>query len=129
MCQQLQLHSCFSRQQMHQSSPPQEESRLCFVPRRWAKYTRGESSGETYCIDSQKTQHACALHHGYPTGQVVRSRLQQRMARRAIQYRSGWDVLRITLRREGVGGLYKGLLPNVLRVMPQVRNSFRALHT
>lgn len=52
--------------------------------------------------------------------QVVRSRLQQRMARRAIRYRSGWDVLRITLRREGVGGLYKGLLPNVLRVMPQV---------
>ena len=54
------------------------------------------------------------------TSQVVRSRLQQRMARRAIRYRSGWDVLRITLRREGVGGLYKGLLPNVLRVMPQV---------
>jgi Mitochondrial carrier protein len=53
--------------------------------------------------------------------QVVRSRLQQRMARRAIRYRSGLDVLRITLRREGVGGLYKGLLPNVLRVMPQVQ--------
>lgn len=52
--------------------------------------------------------------------QVVRSRLQQRMALRAIRYRSGWDVLRITLRREGVGGLYKGLLPNVMRVMPQV---------
>ena len=53
---------------------------------------------------------------------MVRSRLQQRMARRAIRYRSGLDVLRITLRREGVGGLYKGLLPNVLRVMPQVPN-------
>ena len=50
----------------------------------------------------------------------MRSRLQQRMSRRAIRYRSGWDVLRITLRREGPGGLYKGLLPNVLRVMPQV---------
>ena len=47
------------------------------------------------------------------------------MARRAIRYRSGWDVLRITLRREGVGGLYKGLLPNVLRVMPQVQAAFR----
>ena len=67
------------------------------------------------------SQHAGVSHHGCPPGQVVRSRLQQRMARRAIQYRSGWDVLRITLRREGVGGLYKGLLPNVLRVMPQVR--------
>lgn len=56
--------------------------------------------------------------------QVVRARLQQRMARRAIRYRSGLDVLRITLRREGVGGLYKGLLPTVLRVMPQVGYQF-----
>lgn len=59
----------------------------------------------------------------YPN-QVVRTRLQQRMGRRAIRYRSGWDVLRITLRREGPRGLYKGLLPNVLRVMPQAALTF-----
>ncbi len=49
--------------------------------------------------------------------------MQQRLARRAIQYRSATDAVRITLRREGVRGLYKGLLPNVLRVMPQVGES------
>ena len=30
----------------------------------------------------------------------------------------------VTLRREGVRGLYKGLLPNVLRVMPQSAITF-----
>jgi hypothetical protein len=32
--------------------------------------------------------------------------------------------MRTILRREGVGGLYKGLLPNVLRVMPQSAITF-----
>ena len=59
----------------------------------------------------------------YPT-QVVRSRLQQRMQHRAIRYKSGMDVLRITLRREGWRGLYKGIVPNVLRVVPQSALTF-----
>ena len=33
-------------------------------------------------------------------------------------YKDGWTALRSTLRREGVGGLYKGVVPNVLRVLP-----------
>lgn len=59
----------------------------------------------------------------YPS-QVVRSRLQQRMDARALKYRGMVDVVRKTLAREGVGGLYKGLLPNVLRVMPQSALTF-----
>ena len=55
---------------------------------------------------------------------MVRSRLQQRMAHRAIRYKSGMDVLRITLRREGWRGLYKGIVPNVLRVVPQSALTF-----
>ncbi|GAB4819511.1 hypothetical protein N2152v2_006557 [Parachlorella kessleri] len=60
----------------------------------------------------------------YPS-QVVRSRLQQRMdAGRALRYTGVGDVLRKTLAREGVGGFYKGLVPNVLRVMPQSAVTF-----
>lgn len=57
--------------------------------------------------------------------QVVRSRLQQRQAHnRAVQYRDGFATLRLILRREGAAGLYKGLVPNVLRVMPQSAITF-----
>ena len=60
---------------------------------------------------------------------MVRSRLQQRMQHRAIRYRGGMDVLRITLRREGWRGLYKGIVPNVLRVMPQSALTFLVYET
>ncbi|KAH7624650.1 hypothetical protein Ndes2526B_g00011 [Nannochloris sp. 'desiccata'] len=64
----------------------------------------------------------------YPS-QVVRSRLQQRMDSRALQYKGVVDVLRKTMAREGVGGLYKGLVPNVLRVMPQSAMTFLVYET
>lgn len=54
----------------------------------------------------------------YPS-QVIRARLQQRMDARILQYSGVFDVIQTTLAREGLGGLYKGLVPNVLRVMPQ----------
>ena len=64
------------------------------------------------CLDSCDTQ-------------VVRARLQQRQAiNRAVQYRDGLATLRLILQREGAGGLYKGLVPNVLRVMPQSAITF-----
>ncbi|CAL8470130.1 g9672 [Coccomyxa elongata] len=60
----------------------------------------------------------------YPS-QVVRSRIQQRQDQfRGVRYDSGWRTLRVTMRREGIRGLYKGLLPNVLRVMPQSAITF-----
>jgi len=50
---------------------------------------------------------------------VIRARLQQRQqAGRAVFYSNSWTTLRLTVRREGVGGLYKGVVPNVLRVLP-----------
>ena len=58
-------------------------------------------------------------HAGACLLQVIRSRLQQRQqAGRLVLYKDGWTALRSTLRREGVGGLYKGVVPNVLRVLP-----------
>ncbi|PRW05777.1 folate transporter chloroplastic isoform X1 [Chlorella sorokiniana] len=59
----------------------------------------------------------------YPS-QVLRARLQQRMDARTLQYTGVGDVIRKTLQREGLGGFYKGLVPNVLRVMPQSALTF-----
>lgn len=59
----------------------------------------------------------------YPS-QVIRSRLQQRMEGRAIAYTGVFDVVGKTMQREGVAGFYKGVVPNVLRVMPQSALNF-----
>lgn len=50
----------------------------------------------------------------------MRSRLQQRFDMgRTIQYKTLLQVFMMTFKREGIYGLYKGLVPNVLRTMPQ----------
>ena len=60
-----------------------------------------------------------------PGMQVVRSRIQQRQdVYRGVRYESSWRSVQVILRREGVRGLYKGLVPNVLRVMPQSAITF-----
>ncbi|KAK2076698.1 hypothetical protein QBZ16_005458 [Prototheca wickerhamii] len=60
----------------------------------------------------------------YPS-QVIRARMQQRQpSTRSVRYVSVLHTLRQTLRREGVAGLYRGLVPNVLRVMPQSAITF-----
>ncbi len=41
-----------------------------------------------------------------------------------MQYRDGLATLKLIIQREGTGGLYKGLVPNVLRVMPQSAITF-----
>lgn len=62
------------------------------------------------------------LPHGM---QVVRSRIQQRQdVYRGVRYESSWRSVQVILRREGIRGLYKGLVPNVLRVMPQSAITF-----
>jgi solute carrier family 25 phosphate transporter 23/24/25/41 len=40
------------------------------------------------------------------------------------RYKSLWDAITIILRAEGVRGLYKGLLPNLLKVAPSIGSSF-----
>lgn len=48
--------------------------------------------------------------------QVLRTRLQSYNA--AIVYRGVWDATRQIWRQEGITGFYKGLGPNLLRVLP-----------
>jgi solute carrier family 25 (mitochondrial folate transporter), member 32 len=54
--------------------------------------------------------------------QVVRSRLQTYDAEE--MYRGTLDVMRQVWRKEGMGGFYKGLGPNLLRVLPSTCVTF-----
>lgn len=54
----------------------------------------------------------------YPT-QVIRSRLQQRFDGRSVVYSSSLQAISLTWQREGLVGFYKGLIPSLMRVMPQ----------
>eukprot|EP01025_Chloroclados_australasicus_P062391 TRINITY_DN8196_c0_g1_i1.p1 TRINITY_DN8196_c0_g1~~TRINITY_DN8196_c0_g1_i1.p1 ORF type:complete len:342 (+),score=20.26 TRINITY_DN8196_c0_g1_i1:85-1026(+) len=65
----------------------------------------------------------CSSGITYPL-QVIRSRLQQRLDGKKMDYRNIIAAVRITLRREGWRGLYKGFLANVLRTMPQASLQF-----
>lgn len=56
--------------------------------------------------------------------QVMRSRLQQRMDIRDLKYSGLASTVRLTVQREGIRGLYKGLAPNLVRVMPQSAVTF-----
>jgi solute carrier family 25 folate transporter 32 len=56
--------------------------------------------------------------------QVMRSRMQQRLDNRELKYRGLASSVRLTLRREGVLGMYKGLGANLLRNMPSSAITF-----
>ncbi|CAN6177629.1 unnamed protein product [Urochloa humidicola] len=53
----------------------------------------------------------------YPL-QVIRTRLQAQQANSECAYRGMSDVFWRTLQHEGVYGFYKGILPNLLKVVP-----------
>ena len=40
------------------------------------------------------------------------------------KYNGTWDVVRQVFRREGVQGFYKGVVPNVVRVLPSTCVTF-----
>ena len=50
--------------------------------------------------------------------------MQQRFDNRALKYRGLVSSVRLTLRREGVLGLYKGMGANLLRNMPSSAITF-----
>lgn len=40
------------------------------------------------------------------------------------QYKSIWDAITVIIREEGPRGLYKGLVPNLLKVAPSMASSW-----
>ena len=54
--------------------------------------------------------------------QVIRTRLKEYGAQRV--YRGLWDAVRITWTAEGLRGFYRGLTPNLIRVMPSSAVTF-----
>ncbi|KAF2720546.1 mitochondrial carrier [Polychaeton citri CBS 116435] len=54
--------------------------------------------------------------------QVVRARLQIYDA--AIRYKGAWDVVKQVFKHEGISGFYRGLGPNLVRVLPSTCVTF-----
>ena len=56
---------------------------------------------------------------------VLRRRFQvNTMSGLGYQYKGFFDAIRIIVTTEGIRGLYKGLLPNLLKVAPSIGSSF-----
>jgi solute carrier family 25 (mitochondrial phosphate transporter), member 23/24/25/41 len=56
---------------------------------------------------------------------VLRRRFQiNTMSGMGYQYKSIFDAVRVIIAREGVAGLYKGIVPNLLKVAPSMASSW-----
>lgn len=56
---------------------------------------------------------------------VLRRRFQvNTMSGLGYKYKGLWDAITVIIKGEGVRGLYKGLLPNLLKVAPSIGSSF-----
>ncbi|KAL8686294.1 MAG: hypothetical protein Q9218_007206 [Villophora microphyllina] len=60
-----------------------------------------------------------------PEGDVLRRRFQiNTMSGMGYQYKSIWDAITVIITQEGVRGLYKGIVPNLLKVAPSMASSW-----
>lgn len=56
---------------------------------------------------------------------VLRRRFQiNTMSGMGYQYKSIWDAIRVIVKTEGPRGLYKGIVPNLLKVAPSMASSW-----
>ena len=46
------------------------------------------------------------------------------MSGMGYQYRSIWDAITVIISQEGLRGLYKGIVPNLLKVAPSMASSW-----
>lgn len=46
------------------------------------------------------------------------------MSGMGYQYKSIFDAIRVIITQEGIGGLYKGIAPNLLKVAPSMASSW-----
>ena len=56
---------------------------------------------------------------------VLRRRFQiNTMSGMGYQYKSIWDAVTIIIKHEGLRGLYKGIVPNLMKVAPSMASSW-----
>jgi solute carrier family 25 phosphate transporter 23/24/25/41 len=56
---------------------------------------------------------------------VLRRRFQiNTMSGMGYQYKSIFDAVRVIIRQEGIKGMYKGIVPNLLKVAPSMASSW-----
>ena len=56
---------------------------------------------------------------------VLRRRFQiNTMSGMGFKYTSMWDAVTIIIKQEGVRGMYKGILPNLLKVAPSMASNW-----
>jgi solute carrier family 25 phosphate transporter 23/24/25/41 len=61
------------------------------------------------------------IHHS----DVLRRRFQiNTMSGMGYQYKSIWDAIKVIVAQEGVKGLYKGIVPNLMKVAPSMASSW-----
>jgi solute carrier family 25 phosphate transporter 23/24/25/41 len=46
------------------------------------------------------------------------------MSGMGYQYKSIFDAIRVIIRQEGIKGMYKGIVPNLLKVAPSMASSW-----
>ncbi|KAK4569837.1 mitochondrial FAD carrier protein flx1 [Recurvomyces mirabilis] len=90
---------------------------------RWARERPGGKAGLTnsdyLLLSAVSKMLAGSITYPY---QVVRARLQVYDAPK--RYKGAWDVVQKVYRHEGLGGFYKGLGPNIVRVLPSTCVTF-----
>lgn len=60
-----------------------------------------------------------------PPSDVLRRRFQiNTMTGMGYQYKGVFDAIRVIIAQEGVRGLYKGIVPNLLKVAPSMASSW-----
>ena len=61
---------------------------------------------------------------------VLRRRFQiNTMSGMGYRYKSIWDAIKIIVSQEGARGLYKGIVPNLLKVAPSMASSWLSYET
>ncbi|KAK0250251.1 mitochondrial FAD carrier protein flx1 [Friedmanniomyces endolithicus] len=89
----------------------------------WARERKGGKAGLTNAdfllLSAVSKMFAGSITYPY---QVVRARLQTYDAH--TRYKGAWDVVRQVYRGEGLAGFYKGLGPNIVRVLPSTCVTF-----
>lgn len=109
-----------------------EEGRKLLVSYRTRQYalpdavvTRGEQllTSQDFAVLGASSK-LFAVMATYPY-QVIRSRLQQRPSEDGVsRYVNSWYTFKAILRYEGFRGFYKGIVPNLLRVLPSSSLTF-----